>query len=204
MNTVPYEIADKTIALLNRKAIKRFQKAKSECSLFHFDELNVIQVMKTLYQNLKADNQKAFLDLAQLVYIGIYNVPSKEPDLSWLLALLREYDPVTKYVYEHEVDRKRDYATEAIIAAPRKAEQFRKALSKWAQFTSYYADEVEWKATIKAFKDSGVKKVEWHTREDERVCSECGPMDGKIYPIDDIPPRPHWGCRCWIEAVGGK
>lgn len=201
MSKTPYEISDKAIELLNRKAIKRFQKAKSECAALKFDELNVIKVIKRIYQDLKADNQKAFLDLAQLVYIDIYNSLAQEPDLSWLLALLDEYDPVTKYVYEHEVDRKKEYATEAIIAAPSKAEQFRKALSRWAQFTAYYADEVEWKATIKAFKDSGVKKVVWHTQEDERVCKECGPKDGKVYPIDNVPPRPHWGCRCWITKA---
>lgn len=194
-------MADKIITLLNKKAIQRFQKAKSECSLLKFDELNVIQVMKTLYQDLKADNQKAFLDLAQLVYIGIYDKPAQEPDLSWLLALLDEYDPVTKYVYEHEVDRKREYATEAIIAAPAKAEQFRKALSYWAKFTAYYADEVEWRSTLKAFKDSGVKKVVWHTAEDELVCHECSPRDGEVYPIDDVPPRPHWGCRCTLTVI---
>lgn len=197
----PYELSDKTIRLLNRKAISRFSKAKKDCDLLHIDELNVIRVMKGLYEELKKDNQKAFLDLAQLVYLGIYDKKNKEPDRTWLLALLREYDPVTGYVYEHEIGRKRDYATEAVIASPRKAEQFRKALFRWSQFTSYYADEVEWRATIKAFNDSGVKEVKWHTREDERVCEECGPMDGKIYPIDDVPPRPHWGCRCWITPV---
>lgn len=36
-------------------------------------------------------------------------------------------------------------------------------------------------------------------------CS-CGKLiakerDGKIYPINAIPPKPHPGCRCWYEEV---
>jgi hypothetical protein len=37
----------------------------------------------------------------------------------------------------------------------------------------------------------------WVTREDERVCPECGPLDGLVWPEDNGPSTPlHNNCRC--------
>ncbi len=37
----------------------------------------------------------------------------------------------------------------------------------------------------------------WATREDERVCPECGPLDGLAWPADEGPSPPlHNNCRC--------
>jgi hypothetical protein len=37
----------------------------------------------------------------------------------------------------------------------------------------------------------------WATREDERVCPECGPLDGLAWPEDSGPLPPlHNNCRC--------
>ena len=37
----------------------------------------------------------------------------------------------------------------------------------------------------------------WATREDERVCPECGPLDGLVWPDDSGPSPPlHNNCRC--------
>ncbi len=194
-------MADKTIELLNRKAIKRFEQARLQASVLGFDELNVIKTVKSLYADLAADNQQAFLDLAQYAYWHAKPHGREEPDIEWLLALLDSYDPVTLYVYEHEVERKRDRTTEAINSTKAKAQEYRKGLSYWAQMTAHYADEANDKAIIKSFRDAGVKKARWRTQEDEKVCEECGPRDGKVFLIDRIPPKPHWGCRCWLEAV---
>lgn len=44
---------------------------------------------------------------------------------------------------------------------------------------------------------AGVEKLEWMTMEDKRVCPVCGPLDGKVYEIGKLPPRPrHPMCRC--------
>lgn len=197
----PYELSDKTISLLNKKAVKRFNKAKTECAILNFDELNVINAIKSLYANLESDNQKAFLELSQAVYADINRKKGEEPDLTWLLALLDSYDPVTKYVYSHEVDRKRDYTAEAVIASKNKPSAFKKGLSLWSKMTAYYADDVEWQSTLKAFKDAGVKYVMWHTEEDDRVCEECEPLDKKVFAIDKVPPKQHWGCRCVLQPL---
>jgi hypothetical protein len=40
----------------------------------------------------------------------------------------------------------------------------------------------------------------WRTAADERVCPECGPLDGVIHQFGVGPSAPlHIGCRCWRE-----
>ena len=37
----------------------------------------------------------------------------------------------------------------------------------------------------------------WATVEDERVCPECGPLDGLVWPVGEGPAPPlHVNCRC--------
>lgn len=58
------------------------------------------------------------------------------------------------------------------------------------------------KGAEKAYRDLGVKKVEWYTALDERTCLDCEPLHGNIYPIDEGPrPALHPNCRCIIIAA---
>ena len=42
----------------------------------------------------------------------------------------------------------------------------------------------------------------WRTAEDERVCPECGPLDGLAWPDGDGPTPPlHNHCRCARELA---
>lgn len=197
-----YAISDRVIRLLNRKAVLRFEDALSKCSQTDFDELNVLKTVKTLYAELNKDNIAAFLNLAQLQYEKMGGKEQSKPDREWLFEyILLTVDPVTMYQYDAEVLRKRDRAGESITVAQSKSMAFRQALRYWSQQTAQYADIVTDQATIKAFKDGGVKKVRWKTEKDDKVCSECDELNDKVFPIDAIPVKPHWHCRCWIEAV---
>jgi hypothetical protein len=43
----------------------------------------------------------------------------------------------------------------------------------------------------------GVRKLEWMTMEDERVCPVCGPLDGRVFDTNHFPQQPaHPNCRC--------
>lgn len=62
-----------------------------------------------------------------------------------------------------------------------------------------------------AYRESGVvEKLRWHTRQDEMVCSVCGPLheetvaleDGEFLPGVMVPPA-HPNCRCYIAPVVG-
>lgn len=206
MNENPYELSDRASKLLNRKAVRRFEAARRKLAVLKFDELNVIKTVKTLYSDLAADNKKAFTDLAIMVYEDAADreLDDEEDELMalWLMSeVLDKPNPVTGYNYTNEVERKRDRATESINSSTKKRKEFQKALRYWSRQTSEYCDIVTDEATLKAFKDSGVKKVKWITERDDRVCPVCGPRDGKVYDIDKVPSKPHWGCRCWLVSV---
>ena len=199
-----YRLADRATELLNRKATKRFEDAKDEAAQHGFDELNVLEVTRTLYQELQADNQSVFLELAQERYQEAEPHGEEPPDLAWLLALLAAYNAVMKYQYSNEWERKRDRTAEAINSSTAKVTEFRRGLMYWSQMTGWFADEVTDQATLKAYQDSGVTKVEWHTVLDGRECEICKERDGKVYYIRSLPPKPHPGCRCWYSPADNK
>ena len=200
-NKNPYDLTDKAIDLLNRRAVKRFEDAKDEAALAKFDELNVLEVTRTLYDQLRKDNQDVFLELAQERYQEAEPHGEKPPDLVWLLALLAAYNAVTKVIYDNDVDRKRQYTAEGINSSTAKVTEFRRGLHYWADLTATYGDIVTDESTLKAYRDAGVKKVKWHTVLDGKECETCKERDGKIYPINAVPPKTHKHCRCLLEAV---
>lgn len=190
-----YEHTDKIIKYLNKRFIRIFNKAKN---LTSFDELNVIKYSREMYDELEQITEKAFLLLARQVYRE--HSESQVTDIvpAWLLGVLKEYNPVTKYVYLHEVDRKRSRFAESLIASDTKAKEVETALRYWSAMVTQYAIEVTDAAVKQAYIDDGVKKVKWITMEDERRCSECEKRDGNVYNITEVPPKPHIGCRCYL------
>ena len=196
-----YRLSDQAQELLNRRATKRFEDAKDEAAQDGFDELSVLEVTRTLYQDLSRDNQDIFLELAQERYQEAEPHGEEPPDLAWLLALLAAYNAVTKVIYDNDVDRKRQYTAEGINSSTAKVTEFRRGLHYWADLTATYSDIVTDESTLKAYRDAGVKKVRWATAGDEKVCDTCRERNGKVYPINAIPPKPHRRCRCIWEAV---
>lgn len=164
----------------------------------------MVKVVKALYADLKKDNERIFLELAEEQYAATEPHGKEPPSKAWLLALLLAYNPVMKYVYDNEVMRKRDRTTEAIIASTAKVKEFRRGLSYWSQMTGWYADVVTDEATLRAYKDAGIKRVRWNTQRDDKECEVCRERDGKEYPINSIPPKPHPGCRCFFTPVEKK
>lgn len=196
-----YRLSDAATELLNRRATKRFEDAKDKAAKDGFDELSVLSVTRELYDQLEADNRQVYLELAQERYQEAEPHGEELPDLAWLLALLAAYSAVSKVVYNNEVDRKRGYTAEGINSSTAKVTEFRRGLHYWADFTGQFADEITDEVTLKAYRDAGVKKVEWHTVLDGKECETCKERDGKIYPINAVPPKTHKRCRCWLEAV---
>ena len=167
-----YDFADKAIRDMNRRNLRAFDGLK----LLKFDELNVLRSVKRVYEDSIRLAKKRYLQIALDAY---HNAKGKKKiDRDWVLDMLEEYDPVTMYLFTPEAERKRDRTAEAILSTPNKDE-----------------------ATLQAFRDNGVKKVRWVTAEDEKVCDVCQKRDGKIYPIDKLPPKPHYRCRCTYEPV---
>ena len=198
-----YNLADKAIELLNKRATKRFEDAKDKAAQDGFDELSVLEVTRTLYQDLARDNQEIFLELAQERYQEAEPHGEEPPDLTWLLALLAAYNAVTKVIYNNDVDRKMQYTTEGINSSTAKVTEFRRGLHYWADLTATYSDIVTDESTLKAYRDAGVRRVRWVTAGDEKVCETCRERNGKVYYINAIPTK-HRRCRCHYLPVNNK
>lgn len=197
-----YELSDKMVAYLNRQFIRMFGKLKS---VVNFDELNIIKAVEEVYSEAEKLVEKSFVELAQAVYrANIKKGIKSDLEMLWVLGFLDEYNPVTKYVYLHEVDRKAARAAESIIASDTKTKEVDKALKYWANMVTQYADDITFQAILQAYKDDGIKRVMWMVELDNRTCGTCEEREGIIYDIDKIPPKPHIGCRCWVVPWKGE
>lgn len=195
-----YEYTDKVIKRLNLKFIRLFGRYKAQ---LHVDEINVLISAKKLYEELEAEAEKAFLLIARHTY-GLYaDTKLKSPDRDWLLDYLEEYDPVTKYVYSHEVERKQARFAESIIASRTPDKEVETGLRYWSNMVRQYALSVTDYAALQAYRDSGVRYVKWITAVDGKECKICHDRNGKIYEIDKVPPKPHIGCRCILTPYKG-
>jgi len=192
----PYQTADKVISYLIKRYQRLFRKARTTA----FDELNVIAVSHDIYDTALSETKQEMARLSRVVYER-YGDREDFDGTAFVLALMSAYDPVTKYVYENEVDRKRARFVEGVLGSPSPLEEIKLAERLWVSMNKVFADEVTFQTMIQAFKDSGVKTVRWVTSEDERRCATCGAMHGKIYSIDKVPPKPHRNCRCWVEVA---
>lgn len=201
-------------AHLARKAVQRNKRAKKRLLLADFDELNVISEMDSMYDGLDTDNRTKFKELWAARYLEMMLFLKRKPippddtidELAemYLAGLLSEPNEVTHYTYDTEVYRKRDRAKEAINAVNGKVLkqiEMDKHLRYWNRQTVFYTDIVSDDANIAALKDAGVKRVEWVTQKDEKVCEICRGRNGKVYPIDKLPVKPHPSCRCYFRRV---
>ena len=194
-----YERTDSSFEKLRAKIIKEFAKSRR---LTAMDELNIIKACKELYSKLDDNNRKEFLKLARARYRDITGKEDEEKiSMKWLLVLLLGYNPVTEYVYESEVTRKRERFTESIIASANKLIMIKRAMSLWLRQTEQYLILVEDAAVLEGYKTLGVKRVRWVTQHDDRRCEECAERHGEVYDIDKVPPKPHRNCRCYLEPV---
>ena len=194
-----YERTDTSNKKLQEIIRKEFAKSRRMMAM---DELNVIKACKELYSKLDDTNRKEFLKLARARYKDITGEEDeKKISMKWLLVLLLGYNPVTEYVYENEVTRKRERFTESIIASANKLIMIKRAMTLWLRQTEQYLILVEDAAVLEAYKALGVKRVRWVTQHDDRRCAECAARSGKIYDIDNVPPKPHRNCRCYLEPV---
>lgn len=193
-----YQTLDKKLNQLKKSIWKQYSRMKAALT---FDELNVINRSKKLYEDLKNLNQSIYLEVARKAYKDAYPESDKELSPAWLLLLLQDYDEVTKYVYQNEVDRKRARFAESLLSTKRKQQEFVTAFNLWWRQTAQYGIKVVDQATLQAFRDAGIKRIRWKTQQDGKVCKICQERNNKIYPIDKIPTKPHYNCRCWFEKV---
>ena len=194
----------------------QLRKEVNRLDVMGFDQLNaprLTSLTTAMIERLLKENKKAFLKIAKeaseeaaddVTAIGIKGKPIKT-DEKYVDGVLGEYNPVTGYLYYPEADRKRSRLAEALITALVISsrndyhKELRKFANLWHTQTLQYGETMVDKTRVETFKENKIKYVRWITQGDEKVCSECKERNGKIYPVDNIPAKPHYRCRCWIE-----
>ena len=200
---------------------KRVRAEFNRIGVMGFDELNVANTRKTtqeMFDRLLEDNVSLYLKSAKNAYKkGVKSAESagyegEEEEISepWVVGLLAGYNLTTNYLYNKEAERKRLRLNEQILTAREYSDRqlFYNSLRRtanlwWTQTTQYGISAVD-AAMLKAYKDMGVKRVQWIAADDEKTCPTCGARDNKIYSINKIPPKPHYGCRCYVVPVRVK
>ena len=187
-----YAYTDKALKYLRRYYIREFDTAKMR---IRADMLNVISVSKELYDDISAETERVFRKIAKWKYRQI----SGEDFIigMWLSGLLNNPDPLTGYVWQNDIDRKRAYFAESVLSGESIDKAAKKALRYWYQSQKQYADIITDAAALQAYADTQIQFVKWRTADDCKVCAVCNDRDGRIYPIDHVPRKPHYNCRCY-------
>lgn len=203
-----YEACDRAIQEMNRENLKSFGKLK----LAKWDQLNVVREVTKMYHESERRARQKYYEVAFEAYLLAMAMCDVEPKKAhamaekaitgeWVDEILEQTDPVTLFRFHSETDRKAYRLIEAMGAAANRNAEIDKALRLWSKQLGQYAINYTDYAAVKAFEDAGALMVEWISQHDDRVCHECHALDGQIFRIDEIPRKPHWGCRCFWKAI---
>lgn len=179
--------------------------------------MNVIGVKKhvrKLYNNIFKTIKKEFEAILNPLYQEIYDEAIalgfdgdlRDLDEAWLEEFFDEYNPVTKYVFSNEVDRKESRLFEALVAtmdntSAAKAQSYKTAENLIIRQVKQYAIDLDDHIAKVVYKDVGVQKVKWVAEHDHRTCGVCDELDGAVFELKDAPPKQHINCRCYLIPV---
>lgn len=203
-----YEACDRAIRQMNRENVELFGRLK----LAKFDEVSVIKTVVGIYEQSMKRARKKYFEIAFEAYIlGLmmceveskkaHKMAEKAITMSWVDKVLSQTDFVTLYRFYSETERKAYKLAETLEATTAKNREIDKALRYWSQQLGQYAINVTDYAVVQAFRDAGVAMLQWVSEKDNRVCNECYALNGQVFLTDEVPRKPHWGCRCTFRPV---
>ena len=175
--------------------------------------MNILQVKKhvsELYKSSYNTVVSEFEAVANSIYQDIYDEALalgfdgdiRDLDEAWIEEFFSEYNPVTKYVFSNEIDRKKSRLFEALIASnTERFISYKRAEKLLIQQIKQYSIDLEDEIAMTVFKDTGVKKVQWVAEDDHKTCSVCNELDGKVFNLKDAPSKQHYNCRCYLVPV---
>ena len=182
----------------------------------HFDEMSVIQTrkhIKKLFGDVEKIIKKELIKLLLPLEDDYYDIALdmgfdgdiEDLDESFIEEFFEEYNPVTKYVFKNELGRKESRLFEALVAVPLDKVHIYAAAEKLLKRQVQQAViDLEDEVAKTVYKALGVKEVLWISEQDDRTCGVCQEMDGTVYELDDVPPKPHYHCRCYLIPVRVK
>ena len=203
-----YEYCDKAIRAMNRYNVREFGQFKATKP----KDANVLRMVMELYRRSAKFARKRYYDEASevfLLFLLLCEIDRMEAEkmvketitMEWVDERLTETDVVTLYRFDSETERKAQRLAEALSGTKNRDAEIDKALRIWSKQLGQYAINFTDEAMKAAFKAAGVNIVEWVTQRDGRVCEECAALNGLMFPADDVPPKVHWNCRCYLRAV---
>ena len=175
--------------------------------------MNVVQVKKhvhKLYKDVFKIIQKEFLSVVDSICAEIYGETLsmgfegevREMGIDWLESFLDKYNPVTKYVFRNEMDRKESRLFEALVSAMEERYQsYATAENLLVRQIKQGVIDLEDEIEMEVYEDLGVEKVQWVAEDDHKTCGECRALDGEIFDIDNAPDKAHLNCRCYYIPV---
>lgn len=178
-----------------------------------FDELNIVQTKKHVHKLYKTINKivkQEFLKVINEIYQAIYDEAVemgfdgdiRNLDEAWIEEFFDRYNPVTKYVFSNEIDRKESRLFEALVSNElERLQSYAYAERLIATQIEQYAIDLEDAIAKVVYEDTGVEKVMWVAEQDDRTCGVCGELDGQIFELVAVPPKQHYRCRCYFVPV---
>ena len=196
----PYAPSDREMARLKQYIAAQFQNA----SVLPIDELNIMGVRKRvrgMYDRIEQMIEAAMRRVASEAASEFAEVDSA----AIVAAVLAMYHPVTEYVYRRELSRKEDRLVESLVANGESRQAVRRSYSRASRLLTaqvgFYLDICVDEARHAAMREAGVTHVVWVTQMDGRTCETCRERNGRVYDIDNVPDKPHLGCRCYTLPV---
>jgi SPP1 gp7 family putative phage head morphogenesis protein len=194
-----YDYADKVVIYLISQIIDRLNR-------LHIDDYTaqalVFEKVKSVFKEIDELVKLWFVIMACQAYDvagGLESTISEQ----WLVnKVLGAYDPITGYVYTNELERKADRFAESLIATGGSAEAKDAAVKQLTAMIRQYSITVVDAATLVAYIEQGVEEVVWNAIIDRSTCDVCRSRNGEVYHISRVPPKVHYGCRCYLTPKG--
>ena len=200
---------DEAAARITSKVRKEFRHNR----LALFDEMNVVGVKKhvhKLYVSINKIVKQEFLKIINEIYQVIYDEAVgmgfdgdiRNLDDAWIDEFFDLYNPVTKYVFSNEIDRKESRLFEALVSNElERLKSYAYAERLIIGQIEQYAIDLEDSIAKVVYEDTNVKKVMWVAEDDDRTCGVCNELDGQIFELKSAPPKQHYQCRCYLIPV---
>ena len=175
--------------------------------------MNVIQIKKhidKLYNSVYKTIKNEFTAIINPIYQEIYDEAIalgfdgdiRDLDEAWVEEFFDEYNPVTKYVFSNEIDRKKSRLFESLVASTVERHQsYKTAENLLIRQVKQYAIDLEDAISKVVYEDTGVTKVQWVAEDDYKTCGTCRELDGQIFKLNDVPPKQHINCRCYVVPI---
>ncbi len=175
--------------------------------------MNVVGVRKHINKLYKKNYEiiaREFSNILNPLYEEIYNEALalgfdgdlRDLDEGWIEEFFEEYNPVTKQVFKNEIERKKSYLFESVVAdIVSRHQSYTKAEKYLARQVKQGAIDLEDAVALQVFKDLGVTKVKWVAEKDYKTCGVCSELDGQVFELSDAPSKQHHNCRCILIPV---